>query len=173
MAVLRRPMASSYNFRYGREPAVRNVEIATILINDILNSYRFRGSLRRVPFVVSVVSLSIVLGYVSFKLRQTWHLGGGSDYGYLAMAFGTEVLIALLVLPLCAARLRDIGWPSYASVLILLSPLVSLRLIVLIAHNNGGTFSPPFWYTGAIAVASVVLLIFLMLLTFRKGTNQT
>jgi hypothetical protein len=88
------------------------------------------------------------------------------------MAFGTEILVAFLVFPLCAARLRDIGWPAYASVLILLSPLLSLRLIILIAHNNGGTFSPPFWYTGAIVITSAALLFFLILLAFRKGTNH-
>jgi hypothetical protein len=56
------------------------------LLKEILNSYCFRGPLKRIPFVATVVVLSVLVGYVSLTLRQKWLAGGGSGLSYVVIA---------------------------------------------------------------------------------------
>jgi len=142
------------------------------MINNILNSYRFKGQLRRIPFVLSFLILSIVTSYISYLFRQAFlGLESGGDH-YLTASFIAEILVAFAIFPLCAARLRDIGWSQFLAVLILLSPLLSPRLMIIAALNSFGFISSSYWYSGFNLIGSVVLLLFIFSLMVLKGGNR-
>lgn len=141
------------------------------LFSDISNAYRFQGRLKRLPFALSFLGLSVVVGLVSWNLRQSWLAEGVSGSTYASVAWGTEVLVALLVLPLCAARLRDLEWPSLLAVFIFVSPALSPTLLVLIALKNGGSLSAPHWMPGLILISSVVLVVGIVILLVMRGTD--
>ena len=109
---------------------------------------------------------------MSFSLLQRWLATGEEDLAYLAAAWGTEVLAAILVLPLCAARLRDIGWPVAFSPLILVFPLLSTRLLVLIAVQNGGSFEAPHWLGDLMSFATILLIAGLAALFLKRGRSE-
>ncbi len=143
------------------------------MLSDIFNSYRFQGCLKRLPFTLSFLGLSMVMGFVSWTIRRSWLTEGVSGSTYASVAWGTEVLVAILVLPLCAARLRDLDWPVALSLLILVSPALSPTLLVLIALNNGGSLSPPQWVPGLFSLSAFGLLAGLMVLMVRRGASKT
>jgi uncharacterized membrane protein YhaH (DUF805 family) len=140
---------------------------------EIFNAYRFQGRLKRLPFVVSFIGLSLIVGFVSWKLRRSWLADGVSGSTYASFAWGTELLVALLVLPLCAARLRDLGWPSALSLFIMISPALSPTLLVLLSLNNGGSLSPPRWIPDLILLSALALLIGIVLLMVKRGNKGT
>jgi uncharacterized membrane protein YhaH (DUF805 family) len=142
------------------------------LLSEISNACRFQGTLRRLPFALSFFGLSVVISVVSFGLRQNWLATGEDDLAYLAAAWGSEIFAAILVLPLCAARLRDIGWPAALSALVLVSPLLSTKLLVLIAIQNGGSLEAPRWIGDLISIVAILLLIGLAALIFKRGRSQ-
>ncbi|MEO1018100.1 MAG: hypothetical protein AAFY56_10450 [Pseudomonadota bacterium] len=142
------------------------------MLGEILSTYRFQGALGRLPFALGFFALSCAVGFTSWNLRQQWI--GLEDGGltYVSIAWATEVLVALLVLPLCAARLRDIGWPAGLSVLILISPTISPRLWVIFSLVSGGTLSFTRWLPPVFSVISIGLLIGLLLLFLKKGEKR-
>lgn len=121
---------------------------------------------------MSFLALTITIGLVSFGLLERWLVTGEETLAYLAAVWGTDVLIAFLVMPLCAARLRDIGWPAPLSLLILVFPLLSTRLMVLIAAQHGGLFEAPHWIDDLMSIATVLLLAGLSVLFFKRGRND-
>jgi uncharacterized membrane protein YhaH (DUF805 family) len=143
------------------------------LLSGILNTYSFQGRLKRLPFALSFLSLSLVVGFVSWNLRRLWLAEGVSGSTYVSVAWGTELLVALLVLPLCAARLRDLGWPSALSLLILISPALSPTLLVLISLKNGGSFSAPYWVPDLISYSAFALVVGLGVLLAKRGAGES
>ena len=123
--------------------------------------------------MTAVVVLSVVVGYASFTLRQRWLAGGGSGMSYVVIAWSAELLVAVLVIPLCVARLKDIGWSPLLALLVLLSPILSPTLLIIVALNQGETFSAPHWIPTAVSVGSLILFIFLIAMVFWRGESRT
>ena len=82
------------------------------------------------------------------------------------------MLVAILVLPLCAARLRDIGWPSIQSILIVLLPALNPMFALLIASKVGGTLSITHWAFDVTAALAIPLLVWLLLLFVKRGKDS-
>lgn len=142
------------------------------MLGEILSTYRFQGTLSRLPFVLAFIVFSVSVGVVSWNLRRQWISLEDNGLTYVSVAWATEVFVALLVLPLCAARLRDIGWPAALSILILISPALSPTLLAIISLVNGGTFAAPHWVPNVISVLGIGLLIGLLLLFLKRGENR-
>ena len=141
------------------------------MIKDILNSYQFRGRLQRIPFALAFAAIAISLGYAAYEIRRSLYVGGDGGESYLLVAWGAEILIALLVFPLCAARLRDIGWSAYLSILILFLPFFSVKFAIIAALNAGGFMSSSYWFSGFNLIGSIVMIAFVAALALVKGAN--
>ena len=142
-------------------------------MKEILNSYRFQGRLGRLPFVLSFVTLSVAVNFIAYGLRRSFVNSETAADSYLIAAFGAEVFLALAVFPLCAARLRDIGWPQILAILIFLSLIFSPWHMVIAALNSLGVISSSYFYSGLNTVGSIVLLWFILTLALQKGARRS
>lgn len=142
------------------------------ILGEILLAFRFGGTLNRLPFAAGFFGLAATIAYSSFIVRQHWISVEDGGLTYVSVAWATEILIAIIVLPLCAARLRDIEWPAILSMLILITPALSPKLLVIISLVNGGTFSAPHWALHAISALGIGLAIGLLLLFLKRGRTQ-
>ena len=146
------------------------------MISEIFNSYRFRSQLGRLPFVLSLVTLAIGLKLTYYALLSAYAheavYGSTNSEKYLIAAYGVNVLLALALLPLCVARLRNIGWSPYWAIFILLSLLVSPWHMIIAALNDAGIISTSYYFSGFNMIGSIVLLWFVFVLAFHKGANR-
>ena len=138
----------------------------------ILNAYRFHGVLPRIPFALSFLGLSSLIEAISFSLRYSFMSAGVDAFTLASIVWGMKMLGAILVLPLCAARLRDIGWPSVQAFLIVLLPALSPIPALLIAYKVGGTLSLTHWAFDVTAVLVIPLLVWLLLLFAIRGEDS-
>lgn len=114
----------------------------------------------------------MAIGVASWAFRQQWAGVDGAGLTYASIAWGTEILIALALLPLCAARLRDIGWPAALSILVLTVPVFSPRLIAVASLARGDSLSVPGYVANLMSVVAIVQLIALAVLFLRKGQDS-
>ena len=119
------------------------------------------------------MSVSVPISVIAYFLRIKWLNSGMSDLANLYAGFGTELLVALLWVPLCLGRLRNLQWPVYWCFFVLASPLLSPKLLSVVALVKGGSFAIPSWYFSATLVLSVALLGFFLALFLKPSPIQS
>lgn len=139
----------------GAVSAIRN--LFSLRATDVLDLYRFRGEIGRLPFLVCVLFFFVLALHVQSLIIQ-----GLIDTGRSPAEFRLTLLFVhwapyLLSIPLCAARLRAIGWPPALSLFVLLPP-VTMRLVFL------GTSVGSVWRSNLVIISLIVVLAFVLAL---------
>jgi hypothetical protein len=82
---------------------------------------------------------------------------------------GVKFIVTILVLPLVIARLRDIGWRPFVSLLIFVPIPFDPRLWIPLEHSAGGSIPVPGWAILLAPFFFFIHLFFLLTLLFWKG----
>ena len=142
------------------------------MISRIINCYKKDGRIGRMEFIfglvlISILSLMVFWAYsslVSIDIYQEKYLIGKSCL---------ELIFCLASMPIFAARLRDIEWPTYIVLLLIPMWLFSTRnmIIYMYLKNIELVESPVMFYVEmAFGVGSLVVL--LGMLFFRTASNK-
>lgn len=102
-------------------------------------------------------------------LRELWIAGRIADADYLLTGYFGQLAVALLFTPLCAARLRDIGWSPYVSLIVLVPALTDTKLFVWLALRSGDTVPMPAALVYAAPLIVGMYLVLLLFLFFRRA----
>jgi transcriptional regulator with XRE-family HTH domain len=125
---------------------------------EFLDLYRFRGEIGRLPFIICVVFF-FALALISQNLIMRGLLNTGrspAEFEYTLLFVHWAPY--LLTLPLCASRLRAIGWPPIMSLVVLVPP-ITMRLVFL------GSTVGSVWRSNTVIVSLIILLGFLLALS--------
>ena len=139
------------------------------MIAKILKSYVGRSNLSRLPFLLGFVLLTGAGSILIWIVRDVWIDKSIDDASYLLSRIVIQTVLAIAMIPLCIAKLRDLGWPILLSGLAIVPPLGDPKIFVWLAIKNGGTFPMPLPYLYVTALIQVIFLVLLLLLFFRSG----
>lgn len=145
----------------------RGTEQDIKLITEILNAYYRKSTLERLPFFLGVLGLSILGGLLALAVRL-WVLPEGNQ-PRLWLSIVVQIVATILVLPLVIARLRNIGWHPWVSLLIFIPIPFDLKLWIALAPDGGGSVPIPGPIILFAPLIFFVHLFFLLTLLFWKG----
>ena len=137
------------------------------LVTDILKAYQLKSTLGRLEFFLGAFALSVLLGVLTLALRSLFFSPPDSTYLFFRVVI--EISAVILVLPLVIARLRDIGWHPFISLVIFVPIPFDPKLLILLSPENSGSTPTPEWAVLLGPLVFFVYLFFLLTLLFWKG----
>lgn len=139
--------------------------------SEVLDAYRFRGSLHRIPFLFFAVFLLVLFPYIQKLLMGGWIESGRSLVEIVPVLHAIHWAPYILLVPLCASRLRNIGWPQSLSALALLPPVAGCVFSSRFFGVNDLVTTPPIWASNVAGLAHLVLFVFLLVLARYRGAS--
>ena len=137
------------------------------MLTNIAKAYLFSGKLGRLEFFVAVSLASLLVRLTSSFLLDALSLPMGLfDYWHF-VAIG--LLLAVLLIPLFAARLKDIGWPPVLAVFV---AAPTIPLLYYQFHKATGGMNATFqsaWYVNGSNFLGLGLVVFAVCLALIPG----
>ena len=143
------------------------------MLNDIASAYLFRRRLSSLPFLLTVVTVFLVVGIGKSAIGEGVLCPDDGAICIMAAVYGLFAFQAIAIFPPCVARLRDIGWPRFLAVFLsILAFLTDPLQMVISLLNQANVISTSYYYSGFNLVGSTLLLFLLTLLAFAESEES-
>lgn len=143
------------------------------MISRIANAYLFRGSIGRAEFIITVLA-ALLLVRLTSSFVIDWFDVDAWLFDYSAMIV-IGLYVAILLLPLFVARLKDIRWSPFFALLVLAptAPLLAGQFSSGDGVLGGSTPSGIMIYSGLSNLLGLCLLLFTIVLAVMPTRQPT
>lgn len=139
------------------------------MLKRLANAVRGRGEIGRLEFLAGIALVAVVAG-VTWQYGPAWLAEVVDEPNFLILRALLTIVVWGLVTLISAARLRDLGWPAWLSLIFLTNALFSLTVLAAYQQVTGRPFVFPDWWvvTGAVFNALNVIFAAILLVWDRK-----
>jgi len=142
------------------------------MLKKILDCYRPNARLNRTEFIFSW-ALFVLLAYALFLVFSSIVSIEIYPVKYLIGKSILELILYLVMIPICMARLRDITWPTYIAYGVIPVWLFTTRNLIIYMHlNDIEAFQSVIMFYVELTLAIMFLFILICIFLVKSNSNQ-
>lgn len=142
------------------------------MVNKIINCYKKDSQIGRLEFVFGLVLIAILSSILFWAYSSLVSIDIHQE-NYLIGKSCLELIIYVASMPIFAARLRDMEWPTYIVLLLIPMWLFSTRNLIIYMHlNNIESIKSPVIFYVEVTLGLGFLVVLASMLFLRTASNK-